>query len=181
MRLGTRPGTHVGLHRAPSSTRQRAPRSRRLGTRAARCLVRLCSLGRGKFGGVRGRGRITPTSYPFSGGPFSTRCSLPRGPGDVCSPVSLVGLAQPRADPRSRDGAIQHPAPSPLALPLPWPVAQSMVLVKTRKYLYKNNLKNMVCQIIKAAEHLRSFQPDWEIRCCSPKALCDAGGACGLP
>lgn len=49
------------------------------------------------------------------------------------------------------------------------------------KYLYKNNLKNMVCQIIKAAEHPRSFQLDWEIRCCFPMLRCDAGGARGRP
>lgn len=128
-----------------------------------------------------GKGQDHTNQPPFFGGPFSTQCSLSRGPGDVCSPVSLVSLTQPPADLRSRDGAIQYPAPSPLALPLPWPVAQSMVLVKTRKYLYKNNLKNMVCQIIKAAEHLRSFQLDWEMQCCFPKALCDAGGACGCP
>ena len=133
---------------------------------------------------ARGRGRITPTSHPSFRQAVSTQHASPGAPGMGAAPASPVGHAQPRADLQSRDGAIQHPAPSPLALPLPWPVAQSMVLVKMRKYLYKNNLKNMVCQIIKAAEHPRSFQLDWEIRCCFPTPHCDAGGArswpCGL-
>lgn len=85
----------------------------------------------------------------------------------------------PRVAPWGRDGAIPRPAYSPLALPLSCPVAPNVVLVKTHKYLYKNNSKNMACQIIKAPAHPRSFRPDWEIRCCFPTPRCDAGGARG--
>lgn len=137
--------------------------------------------GEGMAGGARGKGRIT-----FGRGAVGV-CVLsapspqcPGGPGRS-APCIPVRPAQPPADLRSRHGARQHPAPSPLALHLPRPVAQSMVLVKMRKYLYKNNLKNMVCQIIKAAEHPRSFQLDWETQCCFLMLRCSAGGARGQP
>lgn len=135
---------------------------------------------------MRGKGRITATSgWGEAGVVGCVCCQHPArtapGPQAGALPCIPAGPAQPPADLRNRDGATQHPAPSPLALHLPWPVAQSMVLVKMRKYLYKNNLKNMVCQIIKAREHPRSLQLDWESRCCFPMLRCNAGGARGQP
>lgn len=163
----------AGPRGAPSSGRQCGPQ----------CLAGLCSLGRGKPGEQgEGAGSQQPATF-CSGQAVSTQRALPWGSWaweqTGMSPFLVLLNPQMTCEVGMEQSSVQLPPLWPFLCH--GPVAQSMVLVKMRKYLYKNNLKNMVCQIIKAAEHPRSFQLDWEIRCCFPTPHCDAGGAHGRP
>lgn len=123
----------------------------------------ICGWGKG--------GGSSPSAFPKT---------QPRGAGRGCrggSEQHQRFSVPSRSGDGCRAGAVPCPSRSPSALPGPRPVAPNMVLVKMRKYLHENNLKNMLCRTIKAPAHPKGFRPYGELRSRSAPPRCDAGGA----